>query len=106
MFGISVADAVAIVGVFAVVLTAYLGTQKGASAKATEIAQSPAVNQTGTALLIDGRVLDRLTIACDRIATSIEDMIAAHDRREAREAAHEMKDTLGAILDELKRGKR
>lgn len=103
MFGISVPDAVLIIGGAATLLTAYLGTQKGGKARAEETAQAPSINQTGMALLIDGRVLDRLTIACDRIASAIEQAVKTNDEREAREVREDQQRLLAKILDEMKR---
>lgn len=103
MFDITVADAVLILGIPAMALAAYTGWRTGARAKATEIATAPGVNQTGMALLIDGRVLDRLTIACERLATAIDETIEANERRDDRERMQDQQKMLGLILEELKK---
>lgn len=99
MFDISAGEAVSFGTVVTALLVAYLGTQKGGAVKAQEIANAQPVNQTGMALLIDGRVLDRLTIACDRVATAIE----AHLDLTKRRDAEERDEVLKLILEELKR---
>jgi hypothetical protein len=103
MFDINAGEAAVLLGLPAMVLAAYVGWKSAGRAKTSDINNAPGVNQTGMALLIDGRVLDRLTIACDRIAEAIDKAVEESERKEERERIGEQSKMLSEILAELKR---
>jgi len=95
MFGIPVADAIAIVTLFAGLFVAWQGAKKGAAAQKS-------APPDGTVSLVGGVFADRLAI--ERLADTVEKLagvVGQAVQQQERRAAERQEDLLESLLQEM-----
>jgi uncharacterized OsmC-like protein len=104
MLGITVPDAVLILGLPGAFLTLYLGWRAGARAKRDDIERTPA-SAPVPPMMLDSAIASRMASALEGILAAMKHHIEVIDRRSEEQRREDDRKVLMQILEELRRNR-